>query len=52
MFFQQALTYELSVLDNDNILFDIVFPFEEPELAIKFIEESSIGHNDRQKICH
>lgn len=52
MFFEPALTYVLSVLGADNILFAVDYPFEEPEVAMNFMEKASIDQNDKQKICH
>jgi predicted TIM-barrel fold metal-dependent hydrolase len=52
MFSEPALNYVITVLGADNILFAVDYPFDSPETAIKFISESRIDENDKEKICH
>jgi 2,3-dihydroxybenzoate decarboxylase len=52
MFSQPALTMTLSVLGADRIMFAIDYPMEEPEEAIRFMEEAPIDQNEREKIYH
>ncbi len=52
MFSKPALNYVLSVLSADNILFAVDYPMESTEEAIKFMDESSIDNEDKEKIYH
>ena len=52
MFHEPVLKYTLSVLGADNILFAIDFPMESPEEAIKFMDDSSLDPQEKEKIYH
>jgi 2,3-dihydroxybenzoate decarboxylase len=52
MFSQPALTMTLSVLGADRIMFAIDYPMEEPEEALRFMEEAPIDQNEKEKIYH
>jgi 2,3-dihydroxybenzoate decarboxylase len=52
MFSEPVLQYTLSVLGADNILFAVDYPMEPPEVAVEFIENSSLDSEEKEKIFH
>ncbi|MFG1201371.1 amidohydrolase family protein [Xanthobacter aminoxidans] len=46
------LVAALHALGEDNVLFSVDYPYEDPQVACDFIEAAPIGDEVRAKVCH
>ena len=46
------LTATIKALGEDNVMFSVDYPYEDPQVAADFIEAAPIGEDVRAKICH
>lgn len=47
-----ALIATLQALGDDNVMFSVDYPYEDPQVASDFIESAPISEDVRAKICH
>lgn len=52
MFHEPALTYTLTVLGAENIMFSVDYPMESPLEAVEFMNRAKISQEDKEKIFH
>ncbi|QFR34947.1 amidohydrolase family protein [Ancylobacter sp. TS-1] len=46
------LVAALQALGDDNVMFSVDYPYEDPEVASRFIETAPISEETRAKVCH
>ncbi|MDF2810857.1 MAG: o-pyrocatechuate decarboxylase [Microvirga sp.] len=42
----------IGALGEDNVMFSVDYPYEDPQVAADFIESAPIGEKVRAKVCH
>jgi 2,3-dihydroxybenzoate decarboxylase len=47
-----ALLAAIQALGDDNVMFSVDYPYEDPQLAADFIESAPIGEDVRAKVCY
>jgi 2,3-dihydroxybenzoate decarboxylase len=47
-----ALAAAIQALGEDNVMFSVDYPYEDPQIAADFIESAPIGEKVRAKVCH
>lgn len=47
-----ALIATLQALGDDNVMFSVDYPYEDPQVASDFIESTPISEEVRAKVCH
>ena len=47
-----SLVCALSALGEDNVMFSVDYPYEDCEVAAKFIDSAPISEEARAKVCH
>lgn len=47
-----ALVAAIRALGEDNVMFSVDYPYEDPKVAADFIETAPIGEDVRAKVCH
>ena len=47
-----ALLAAIQALGDDNVMFSVDYPYEDPQVAADFIESSPIGEEVRAKVCY
>jgi 2,3-dihydroxybenzoate decarboxylase len=47
-----ALLAAIQALGDDNVMFSVDYPYEDPQVAADFIESAPIGEDVRAKVCY
>ena len=47
-----ALLAAIQALGDDNVMFSVDYPYEDPQVAAAFIESAPIGEDVRAKVCY